>query len=615
MPLVPRSARSVAALLVLMAAVGPWASGCRRAIRADLGTDRVVEAGVPVELGSREEGAPVLAWEPGDGTPSQQGPRLTHAFARPGVYTVRALHEGQEVGQVRLTVVPRPLLRAVPADAQTVLWMPTLRGNLEVLVDFYERLVGPEESENALRDAPLVAMVLENLAQGSGVVDPEEGFGLFLLPSFDGVVALLGVTEPEAAMQAVAQELESAGHQVSPTGDGAMRVVPSDSGEPMLLFVDRGYLYLAMPDSAGGEEEAGEPVSVLAVEPAVADVEVARGAVRDFTGPGLSESALFHELRPKVADGHAYLYSGALKAGADAGEKESPVRGFMASLAIQSGRASLDGFLASSRPLFQGANAPASALLADSALGPVAAAQLSVPPEELAKLVFGAPGSPLRERVVERWRSRGLDPEALLKALRGDVAVLVYFDAPGFLKSFVQNHRPEPRGTVLIDAGLTSAEPVLRLLDEHLDGSLLRFRVENVPGGKLYRTMLRGFPVQLMVGAQRATLLAGESLDGRPRGDVGRALRERLGGEAFGAGHQSMMADLGQLRADLDAQHSVAGVSAERLASAQGLVKAVLERFIPMDSAFMDFSLAEGGARLKGGLQLREGARGGQGWR
>ncbi|NTX13231.1 PKD domain-containing protein [Myxococcus sp. CA056] len=618
MPLFPRSSRSFVAHFLLMVAVGPWASGCRRVVRADLGADRTVEAGVPVELGSGEAGAQALTWEPGDGTPSRTGSRLSHAFARAGTFTVRALHEGQEVGSVRLTVVPRPLPRAVPSDARSLLWVPRLQGNVEPLVDFYERLVGPDEAEQVLREAPLVSLVLNSLTSGASVVDPEEGFGLFLLPGFDGVVALLGVTEPDAALAAVAKELEAVGHEVTATEDGAMRVTPLDSGEPMLLFVDRGYLYLAIPDAADEDvvPGEGEPVEVLAQEEApavVGDVEVARRAVLGLSGEGLSESALLTELRPKVAEGNVYLYSGALQRAEDA-EEAGPVRGFFASLTVQPERLVLDGFLSSTRPLLQGADAPASALLADSALGPVAAAQLSVPPEELAKLAFGAPGSPHRERTVERWRARGLDAEALLKALRGDVAMLVYFDAPGFLRGFVQKQRPEPKGTVLIDAGLTSAEPVLRLLDARLRGTSLRFSAEKVPGGKLYRTLMWGYPVQLKVGPERATLVAGESLDGRPRGDVGRALRERFGGETFGAGHMSVMADLGQLRADLEAQESVPGVSAERLASAQALVKAVMEGVTPLDSAFLDFSLAEGGARLKGSLRLREDARTGRGW-
>lgn len=601
MPLPPRPSASFVSLLLLTVAVGPWASGCRRAVRPDLGQDRTVEAGVPVELGSREEGAPAVAWELGDGTPPQTAARVSHAYARPGTYSVVTRHEGEEVGRVQLTVVPRQVLRAVPAGAQTVLWVPRVRGSVEPLVDFYERLLGPENARRTLEEAPLVPLLLRSLAGGPSVVDPDEGFGFFLLEEFDGVVALLGVTEPEAAVQAVRQELESVGHQVQPQADGSARVVPADGGPPMLLFADRGYLYLAVPESPE-QPEPGEVVRAQVV--AAPDVERVRRAVQGLSGPGVAEVALLGELRGKVAEGSVYLYSGA-RPGV-AGEEEGPVRGFFASLAVQAERIELDGFLSSSRPLLQGAQAPASALMQQpQPLGPVAAAQLSVPPEELAKLVFGSPGSERREETLKRWRELGMDAEALLKALRGDVAMLVYFDAPAFFRNFIQNKRPEPRGTVVMEAGLTSSKAVLGLIDQVLEGSSRRITPQRLPDGMLYRTRILEQPAELRVTSERATLLAGELLEGRPRGDVGAALRERFGGEAFRAGHVSVMLDLGRLREDLLAPESVPGVPQGQLDAAQAFTGALLEQLTPLDSAFLDFSLAEGGARLKGRVSLR----------
>jgi hypothetical protein len=566
-----------------------------------MGQDRTVEAGVPVELGSREKDAPAVTWEPGDGTAAQTGPRLTHAYARPGTYTVLARHEGEEVGRVQLTVVPRPLLRAVPAGAQTVLWVPQLRGSVEPLVDFYERLIGPENARRTLEEAPLVPLLLRSLAGGPSVVDPDEGFGFFLLPEFDGVVALLGVMEPDAAVQAVARELEGAGHRVVPQADGSARVEPADGSPPMLLFEDRGYVYLAVPESPE-EPEPGEVVRAQAVT--APDVELARKAVRGLSGPGMSEESLLGELRGKVAEGSVYVYSGA-RPGV-AGEEEGPVRGFYASLAVRAEQLELDGFLASYKPLLAGAEAPPSALLQQpQALGPVAAAQLSVPPEELAKLVFGAPGSERREETLKRWRDEGLDAEALLKALRGDVGMLVYFDAPAFFRNFIQNKRPEPRGTLVVEAGLTSAEAVLKLINQQLQGSSRRITPQKLPDGMLYRTRIMDQPAELRVTSQRATLLAGELLEGRPRGDVGAALRERFGGEAFRAGHVSVMLDLGRLREELSAPKEVPGVPQGQLGAAQAFTGAMLDQLTPLDSAFLDFSLAEGGARLKGRVSLR----------
>jgi hypothetical protein len=601
MPLFPRPFARLVVLLLLTVAVGPLGSGCRRAVRPDLGQDRAVEAGVPVELGSREEGASAVTWEPGDGTAPQTGPRLTHAYARPGTYTVLARHEGEEVGRVQLTVVPRPVLRAVPAGVQSVLWVPQLRGSVEPLVDFYERLIGPENARRSLEEAPLVPLLLRSLAGGPGVVDPDEGFGFFLLPEFEGVVALLGVMEPAAALEAVVRELEGVGHRVRPQADGSAVVEPADGSLPMLLFEDRGYLYLVVPDSP----EAPEPGEVVRAQAVAApDVEVARRAVKGLSGPGVSEAALLGELRGKVAEGSVYFYSGAQPGAAD--EEALPVRGFFASLAVKAEQVALDGFLASTRPLLSGAEAPASALMQQpQALGPVAAAQLSVPPEELAKLVFGSPGSERREETRKRLLEEGLDAEALLQALRGDVAMLVYFDAPAFFRNFIQNKRPEPRGTLVVEAGLTSSGAVLKLLEQKLQDTSRRVTPQKLPDGMLYRTRIMEQPAELRVTSQRATLLAGELLEGRPRGDVGAALRERFGGEAFRAGHVSVMLDLGRLREELQAPKEVPGVPAGQLLASQAFIGALLDQLTPLDSAFLDFSLAEGGARLKGRVSLR----------
>jgi hypothetical protein len=134
------------------------APGCRRAARPELGADRTVEAGLPVDFGSRAEGAPELTWDLGVGAPLRKGAQVSHAFARPGTYTVRALDaKGEdELGQVKITVVARPLLRAVPLRAEAALFVPRLRGNVEPLVDFFERLVGAENAQAALAQAPLV---------------------------------------------------------------------------------------------------------------------------------------------------------------------------------------------------------------------------------------------------------------------------------------------------------------------------------------------------------------------------------------------------------------------------------------------------------------------------
>ncbi|MGE6762574.1 PKD domain-containing protein [Corallococcus interemptor] len=597
----PRAPRPPLPLFLLLAVVGLGGTGCRN-LKPDLGPERTLEAGVPEAFGSSAPKAPAITWDFGDGTPPQTAPGVRHAFSTAGRYTVRALDKDQELARVVLTVVPRPVLRAVPSDAQTVLYVPRLRGNVEGLVDFYERLVGRGNARRTLADTPLLPLLLRSLGGGPSEVDPEEGFGFFILPDFDGVVALLGVTDPRAALAAVARELRDAGHQVMPREDGSARVEPVDGGNAMLLFADRGYVYLAVPDSPDAPQP-GETVKALAVAESP-DVERVRRKVEALSGPGLSENALLEELRGKVRDGSVFLFSAPPVPEAE--KEDMPVRGFFGALAVQADQAELDGFLSSSRPLLGGARGPASQLLGRAAVGPVAAAQLSVPPEELARLVFGSPGSPRRQRTLDRWRSQGLDAEPLLKALRGDVAMLVYFDAAAFFQSFIRDRRPAPKGTVVMEAGLASEQPVLQLIQKQLQDNGLVFQKEAQGNTTRFRTRLLEQPVALTLTPERATLEAGEVLTRRETGDVGATLRTRFGAEAFGPGHLSLMVDMGRLRADLASVRSVPGVGSTELLASQVFVTAFLERFTPFEYGFLDFAPAEGGGRLQGRVVLRE---------
>lgn len=580
------------------------ASGCRRAVRPELGGDRTVEAGVPATFGSAQADAPAVDWDFGDGQRAS-GARVTHAFARSGSFTVRALHEGKEVGRAVLTVEPRPLLRAIPSDANMVLYVPRLRGNVEPMVSFYEQLIGPDNARRTLEGAPFVGLVLESLTEGAGpgVVDPEEGLGFFMVPAFDGVVGLLGVTEPEAAMDAAVREFEAAGHSVQRGADGLARIQTPD-GTPVFLFVDRGYLYLAMPET---ETPSGATTQVEGVPPpsepptGSRDVAVARQVVEGLQGPGLSEAPLLQELRPKVAEGNVYLFSRPTDPQAPGG-----VRGVLASMKAQQARAELDGFVSTEKALFQGLRGPDSALLSQAPQGPVAAAMFSVPPEELAKLVFGAPGSEQRMRTAEKLRAQGLDAEALLSALRGDVALLAYFDAAAFYRNFIVNKRPDVRGTVLMEAGLTRSGPVVEALSKWLQTSgNLRLETRQEGNVTRFRGRVMEQPMVLSVAPERATLQLGEPLERRPRGDVGAALLKRFGAGAFEPGHVSLMLDLGQLREELEAPGEVPGVPQGQLSAAKAFGGAFLDQLTPLDHVFMDFTPDEGGGRLKGRVVLR----------
>jgi hypothetical protein len=605
-----------AVCLVAVALVG---SGCHRAVKPEVGGERTVEAGVPVGFGSEAKDAPAVTWDFGDGTPAQQGTRVSHAFPRVGTYTVRALEKNEVLGSAQVTVVPRPVLRAMPADAEVAIFFAQLRGNVEPLVGFYSRMVGEAQARASLEDAPLLSLVLRELKGEPRVVDPDEGVGFFSLPGFEGTVGLLGVTEPQAALDAVVKELEAGGARVlERSPEGVVRFL-RESGAQLLLFEDRGYLYLVVPDteddaSDEGNEEDTEPgeveaTKVLAVETpeqgGASGVDAIRARITGMSGPGLSELPLITELRSKVGSGNVYFFARPV------GEEETPAdfRGIWAAFRAEGAQADIEGWVASEKVLLGGKRAPGSSLLAKAPAGPIASLMVSIPPEELAKLVFGAPGSERRERTLQRLQEQGFNAsgaDELLGALRGDMTVLAYFDAPAFYRNFIKgSRRPEPRGTLLFEAGLVRSEPVLEWLTGRLKARGQPFEVVKGAEGTRLRTRVMEQPLELTVSADRLTMHGGESIQGRAAGDVGAALRERFGANAFEAGHLSAMVDVGQLRTDLDAPQEVPGVPSQQLPVARSLVGALLDQLPPVESVFLDFTPEEGGGRFRARTLLR----------
>ncbi|HEX8440318.1 PKD domain-containing protein [Archangium sp.] len=598
---------------VALVLVGP---GCRRMVKPEAGEARTVEAGVPVGFGSEAQDAPVVTWDFGDGSPPRQGARVSHAFPRAGAFTVRALEKDEVLASAQVTVVPRPVLRAIPADAEVAVFFSQLRGNVEPLVDFYSRLLGEAQARSSLEEAPMLSLVLRELKGEPRVVDVEEGVGFFSLPGFEGSVGLLGVMDSQAALDAVVGELESGGASVvnRRPAEGLVHL-RRQNGESLLLFADRGYLYLVVPDTDDGELEEAEPregastealavVKPQRVQDETSQVDAIRARITGMSGPGLSEVPLVTELRPKVGTGNVYFFARSVGDDAAAG-----IRGIWAAFRTEEGRAELEGWVASEQNLFQGKSAPGASLLGKAPAGPIAALMVSIPPEELAKLVFGAPNSERRQRTLQRLQEQGFDAagaDSLLGALRGDLTLLAYFDAPAFYRNFIRGtRRPEPRGTLLFEAGLVRSEPVLGWLTGRLKARGQPFEVVKGADATRLRTRVMEQPVELTVSADRLTLHGGESLEGRAAGDVGVALRERFGANAFEPGHLSAMVDVGRLRAELDAPQEVPGVPSQQLPVARSLVGTLLDQLPPVELVFLDFNPEEGGGRFRARAVLR----------
>jgi len=263
----------------------------------------------------------------------------------------------------------------------------------------------------------------------------------------------------------------------------------------------------------------------------------------------------------------------------------------------------------SDKSLFEGGSAPGSALLTQAPLGPIAALTVSLPPETLAKLVFGSPGSERRARTEQRMARQGLDAagvQGVLGALRGDVSMLAYLDAPAFYRHLLKGaQRPEPRGSVLLQAGLVRSEPVLEWLTGVLKSRGQPFEVRKEAGATRLLTRVLEQPVDVTLTADRLTMRGGESLDAREQGGVGAALRERFGPQGFEPGHLSAMVDMGRVRTELDAPQNVPGVPPQQLPVARALVSTLIDQLPPVESLFLDFAPEQGGGRFRMSTVLR----------
>lgn len=594
---------------LLWGAVALTGLGCPRAVRPEVGTDRTVESGVPVDFGAEGKDSPEVTWDFGDGAPSQHGGRVSHAFGRSGTYVVRALDKDTVLASAKLTVVPRPVLRAIPEDAEVAVFFPEVRGNVEPLMTFGARLLGEEQLRQSLGAMPLLSTVLQESRGEARLVNVEEGAGFFALPGFNGSVAMLGVLDAKAAVDALVQEMTSAGATVLKKDAGGGVLLRRPNELPLLVFTDRGYLYLVVPDEPDKEapetaEGTGgsEPVPVgPPVGPEV--LEAVRAHVVGMGPAGLSELPLLTALRSKVGTGNVMLF-----ARPEPKDTSEGFQGAWAALKVTENQAELEGWAASSKALLSGARAPALALDKLPA-GPIAALTASMAAGDLSNLFFGTPGSERRDRTLRRLREeQGLDAagaEALLGALRGDVSLLAYLDASAFYRNLLQgNHKPEPRGTLLLQAGLVRSEPVLTWLTQQLKQRAQPYEQSQEAGATRLRTKLFGQPVEVSVAADRLTVRGGEPLEGRSVQDVGARLRERFGAETFGPGHLSLMADVGQLRSELDASE-VAGVPSQQLPMARALVTTFLEQLPPVEGAFLDFAPEQDGGRFRVRMTLR----------
>ncbi|MFL5318678.1 MAG: PKD domain-containing protein [Myxococcaceae bacterium] len=591
--------------LILAAVVLP---GCIvRQVRPSLGGPRDVDTGVPVTFGSDAEGAPEYSYDFGDGSPLEKGKLVRHAYNREGRYQVYALREDQQpVDGVVLTAVPRKVTRALPEKLQGAIFLKKLGGNLDPLIDFLEKLAGAEAAQGFIENNPLVELGLE-LSAGQGAlsdrgIDPDEGMGMFSVPSFDGQVALIGVTDGDKALNALVASLTKGSTRAWSGNDGTTRLLLKD-GREAALFVDRGYLYLAIPESPPVPSEFSEPPEdEIARESGMnrTDFTPALDAVKKAHPLGFEGTGTLVGLSDKVKDGTLYVYAQTQK---DVPQAE---QGAFLSLFIHPMQLNVDGFVRMKGRPWSGAQS--GKLFSAMPEKPVAAVTVSVPPEELATFFFGKKGSDERNQTAAKARSAGIAFEELLASLTGKLEAAAYFDARAFYAALAKGEqpRPVPKGTLLVSAGVNDPQSFANFLELLARDSGEELQRSEGPDGAHYRGVAKEQPFDIALSKDQLSVNAGEPIDGRQSVDLGAQLRDRFGPESFSPGHLSAMVDVAELRAEVNALPELPGVPKGKLQLFQSFALALLSELPPVDVVFVDVEAVEQGAKLRGQLVLRQ---------
>jgi hypothetical protein len=539
-------------------------SACFRSTRLEK-REAPVDTGVPVSFG--DAGGPTLSWDVSDGSAPTRAPLLNHAFARAGHYTVVGKDAERIAWRIEVDVIPRPVVRAVPADAEWVLFAPTVRGDLDATLDFFERVSNTATVQQLADSWVLPALAVDASAGAeSNIVDPLEGLGFFTLPGFSGSVALLGVVDEAAALS----ELNARTH---PFEDGS---VATRDGRTAWLFADRGYVYAAFPS-------AGDDVRKVIAHVHAAD---ARGF-----------EARFKKLAAVPAGRLVML--GAPHAGSDV-----PLDALWASLTLLEREAKLEGRLLSKDPIWRSQGLNGLPTFRHSWEGPVAAVSVKLPDGVLRALI--KPGTPEREQSRQRLLAHGIDIDRMFRALTGDVAGLAWFDAEGFLRHLIEAQKPDPRGAAILEAGLNEPTAWEAALGQMLEVFLATRPIEkHTHEGTSWQTELSSQDALFTVEPKSLRLEVGTGLQNRTMVDLSKKLAERFHG-AFSPGHASLLVDLGRLREELETPRMLPGLDPMRVVTVQGYAAAFLEQLTPVDHLILDLEPDEKGAKLSGRLLLKQ---------
>ena len=516
-----------------------------------------MEAGLEVPFVAEEE----RRWDFGDQTPNVVAKQTSHAFEKPGRYVVKSFEGKALREQLTLVVSPRAAFHLVPPDVRFAVISRGLE-DFGPAIDFGERLAGADSAQAWLDGAPLLNWAFEQASAGSSsVIDPREGLATFAWSDTeDARVSVVGINDSKKALELFEGWLaEHAWARVSVV-QGLWRYEHEERA--LDVFVDRGALY--------------------AVEtPVTHRLPSAQTRIAAASAQGLETDGTIATALDALPSGGLVLFSRAPEA--------LSWRFLTAAVRISGDEARLEGKLHGPKPLWATQKLDESArFLRHAPEAPVLVASASLPPQELAALLLGTPGTPKRKEL-----------EAELLELS------VYADVPGFVRATLESGgKPQPQGTVLFEAPVTADAA----LEGFVDALARRWELELTKAREKQLRVWRGllsarlFEVALTQHSLYAKL--GSPIEGREPADLSQLLSKRYDG-AFGPGHVSVFLDVGQLRKELLFPRQLAGVDPRRALTAQALAATILDQLTQLDSALVDLAPAAEGAQVQAVLRLR----------
>lgn len=557
-------------LFLALLAVAVTLSACTRTVKVSV-REAPLEAGVPAPFAAQ---AP-LRWDFGDGTPPEVGSQVAHAFAKAGRYEVKGFDGDALAETVTVLVEPRPVFHAVPPDADLVVALRSL-DELAPAVDFLERLVGGEATQKLLERFPAFGFAVEQASGGEGPIDPREGLAAFTWPGRELEVSLVGVVDEAAALRGVGAWL--AEHGFSPAGVAAGLHRYESETRDLDVFVDRGVLY------------------VVAAPPRYREPSV-QARIQAMHGRGLEADGPTAAALDQLAAGGVVLLARAAP-----GTSWS-----FLSLAVKvlGDRAWVTGRAHAKGPLWTAPKVDGQRLLTQAPLGPVAVASATLEPGALLSLGGLGKGTPRYRELSKALAADGVDVEAALAGFRGAFDAAAYFDVPGFVRSTLANDgRPEPQGSLLVEAPVVRSAALERLVDVLAGQGLVGARRQSERGATVWRGTLKARPVEVALTADALFVKSGAPLDAREPADLSAELGARFEG-AFAPGHVSLYFDVGQLRRELLLPRLMDDVDPRRALTAQALAVTFLDRLTQLDSVMLDAAPDAGGAVLRAVVTLR----------